>query len=89
MRTESVRLGFHLAAELVTAIWLVASVAGLLQDRGWGREAGLVAAGLLLYMLIVSPGYFAQSGNWAMAGDFGLLVVIDLPAIYCLLKHPE
>jgi len=50
---EPVRMGFHLAAESVTAVALIGAGAGLL--RGASPFA-LVAFGMLLYTVVVLPG---------------------------------
>jgi len=33
---------------------------------------------MLLYTLIVSPGYFAQKGQWAFVGMFAVILVLAL-----------
>jgi len=84
--TEPIRLGFHLAAELITALVLIASGWALLVGRRWGRDLGLVALGILVYSLIVSPGYFAQQGQWVPVMLFALLLIANLVCIRTLLR---
>jgi hypothetical protein len=84
--TEPWRIGFHLAAELATAASLLAGGVGLLRDRPWGKAAGLFAAGLLAYTCIVSPGYFAQLGQWPLVGMFAVLLVLDVLNALTLLR---
>ena len=76
LQTEPVRIGFHLAAEGVTALALILSGWGLLRGRSWGRTAALFALGMLAYTSIVSPGYFAQQGAWPLVGMFAILLVL-------------
>jgi hypothetical protein len=81
LKTEPIRIGFHLAAEMATALCLIASGIGLLAGAAWALPCFLVAAGMLLYTSIVSPGYFAQGGQWgwlAMFSAIMLLTVISL-----------
>ena len=78
LRTEPVRIRFHLAAEFATALALLVSGIGLLAGGAWARDAYLVAAGMLLYTIIVSPGYFAQQGQWLMPALFAVILVLLL-----------
>jgi membrane protein implicated in regulation of membrane protease activity len=59
-----------------TAGLLVAGVLGLLTLKKWGYHVFLLALGMLLYTIIVSPGYFAQLGQWVFVLMFAVLVVL-------------
>ena len=78
LKTEPFRIAFHLAGEFLTALALIASGIGLLADAAWGRATYLVSAGMLLYTIIVSPGYFAQKREWPMVIMFAVLLVLAL-----------
>jgi hypothetical protein len=78
LETERIRIVFHLAAEMTTAVALIAGGIGLLVNAGWGIPLYLLATGMLLYTAIVSPGYFAQKGQWVWLGIFGVLIVLAL-----------
>lgn len=81
LRTEPVRIAFHLAAEGATAAALVVSGIGLIRRLAWGRTAAFVALGMLIYTTIVSPGYFAQQGAWLLVVMFGALLVMALAGL--------
>jgi hypothetical protein len=85
VRTEPIRLAFHLAAEFFTALSLLVSGIALVQGKVWGRGLGLFAAGMLAYTVIVSPGYFAQHGQWLLLGMFIIVLVLDLVS-FCRLR---
>lgn len=68
IKTEPFRLAFHLAAEFGTALGLIASGLALLRGAAWANGAYLTSAGMLLYSVIVSPGYFAQLGSLLVVG---------------------
>jgi peptidoglycan/LPS O-acetylase OafA/YrhL len=78
LQTEPIRISFHLAGEFITAGLLVASGLGLLTLKKWGYHVFLLSMGMLLYTIIVSPGYFAQLGQWVFVVMFALLVVLTL-----------
>ena len=82
LETEPIRIGFHLAAELITAACLIASAGALYKHKGWGRELALVATGMLFYTSLVSPGYFAQQGEWFWLGMFGLILIGGIFSIF-------
>jgi hypothetical protein len=81
LKTEPLRIRFHLAAEFATALTLLVAGAALLAGQAWGPDFYLVAAGMLLYTVIVSPGYFAQKGQWPFVGMFAALLVLTLISI--------
>ncbi len=77
VRTAPIALAFHLAAEAATAITLLLAGWMLVRRRG-GVVLGLVANGMLIYTVIVSPGYFAQLGQWPLVGMFAALLVVAI-----------
>ena len=76
LESEPVRIKFHLAAEFATALLLICSGIALLTQQSWGIPAYLVAMGMLFYTAMVSPGYFAQKGDWAYVVMFGAFLVL-------------
>ncbi len=81
VKTEPIRLVFHLAAELGTALLLIIGGFALLRRLSWGASVYMIGAGMLVYSLIVSPGYFAQQGQWVFVVMFGILLVLALVGI--------
>jgi hypothetical protein len=69
-QTEPWRVCFHLVAEFCTAIILIFGGIAVLRSAVWGRLILLIGLGMVIYSEIVSPGYFAQLGQWVMAGMF-------------------
>ena len=86
LRTEPFRIYFHLAAESATAISLLTGGIALLTNRSWAMAVYLVAAGMLLYSVIVSPGYFAQLGQWAFVVMFAVLFALALGSIGSVIR---
>lgn len=78
VKTEPIRLAFHLAAEFTTAILLMIGGIALLKRWSWGKTIYLLGTGTLIYSVIVSPGYFAQQGQWVFVAMFGVLIVLAL-----------
>lgn len=76
--TKPIELGFHIAAEIITAILLIISAIGLLIRKNWSYEIYLLSMGMLVYTLIMSPGYFAQKGELAFVAMFSVFIVIAL-----------
>jgi hypothetical protein len=85
LKTEPYRIGFHLAAEGLTAIALLVAGIGLLSSASWGGPLHLVAVGMLLYTSVVSPGYFAQQRQWPMVAMFGLILVLAVLSLWWVL----
>jgi hypothetical protein len=81
LETEPLRIKFHLAAEFATAIILLIAGIGLITGQAWAVSVYLIAMGMLLYTMIVSPGYFAQKGQWAYVGMFAVIFVLAVVSI--------
>lgn len=81
VHSEPVALGFHLAAEVATAGALLIAGFLLLSNRRSGIALGLVANGMLIYTVLVSPGYFGQKGEWPLTGMFALLLAVAVASI--------
>jgi hypothetical protein len=79
LESEPIRIKFHLAAEFTTAIVLLIAGTALITNQAWAVSAHLIAMGMLLYTVIVSPGYFAQKGQWGYVVMFA--VILDLAVI--------
>lgn len=74
-------IAFHLAAEFLTAFALLAGGSGLVMRRPWGFGVNTAALGMLAYTVVVSPGYYAQTGDFAFVGMFAVLMVLTLAFI--------
>ena len=81
LKTEPVRIGFHILAEMLTASMLMMSGVGLLRSEDWGKNIFLIAMGMLFYTCVVSPGYFAQKGQWGWLGMFAVLILLGIVSI--------
>lgn len=51
---------FHLFSEFSTSFLLIISGIGLWLNTNWGNYLSLVALGMLLYIVIYSPGYYIK-----------------------------
>ena len=80
--TEPIRIGFHLTAELITAIMLMTS--GFAVLFGWKFSDWLfpLSIGMLFYTAIVSPGYFAQKGQWPFVWMFAVIILLGLISLF-------
>ena len=81
LQTEPLRISLHLAGEFLTAACLLVAGIALLGRKSWSKWFGLMAAGMLAYTVIVSPGYFAQQGQWPLVAMFAVLLVLDVANI--------
>jgi hypothetical protein len=88
-QTEPWRIAFHLAAEFSTALVLIVSGLATLRSAAWGKSALLVALGMVIYSEIVSPGYFAQLGQWPMVGMFAIILVGAVTGVRLLMRELE
>ena len=80
-------VAYHLAAEVATAALLLVAAVGLLQVKPWAPPVFFLAAGMLLYTVIVSAGYYAERGDAAMVGMFTLLKMSTLILVTLTLRR--
>ena len=85
-QSEPWRISFHLAAEFATAIMLIIGGIAVLRSAAWGRTILLIGLGMVIYSEIVSPGYFAQLGQWPMLGMFFVLLGGAIWSVLLLLR---
>ena len=81
LQTEPIRIYFHISAEMLTAVCLIISGIGMLVQKNWARLLFLISSGMLFYTSIVSPGYFAQKGQWIWLILFGIIIILGLVSV--------
>ena len=84
LQSEPYRIWFHITGEMVTAVLLILGGAGLLSSQPWAPVLYLVSMGMLFYTTIVSPGYFAQKGQWIWVLIFGVLIVLASLSVFAV-----
>jgi hypothetical protein len=85
LQTEPIRIKFHIAAEMFTAVSLLTAGVGLLTSVPWASSLYLISIGMLLYTSVVSPGYFAQQGQWGWLVMFGIIILLSIASIFFIL----
>lgn len=85
LKTEPIRIWFHIAAEMVTALCLLISGVGILRSVPWSLNLFLISMGMLFYTAIVSPGYFAQQGKWGWLAMFGTIAILGIISVLLIL----
>lgn len=73
-KTAPWEIAFHLAAEMSTALMLIVGGIAALKSVRWAEQVLLIGLGMVMYSEIVSPGYFAQLGQWALVAMFAFLL---------------
>jgi hypothetical protein len=86
LETEPIRIAFHLAAEGLTAFGLILSGIMILRQISIGRQLYPIVAGMLLYSVIVSPGYFAQLGQWGFVVMFLVLLLLTVMSLLVIFR---
>ena len=81
LNTEPIRIWMHLIAEMTTGIVLILGAYGLLRNKRWGYNTYLISMGMLIYTLIISPGYYAEKGNYLFVGIFIIMAFLAIMLI--------
>ena len=88
-QTAPWEIAFHLAAEFTTALLLLTGGIATLNMSTRGRQTLLVGLGMVIYSEIVSPGYYAQLGQWAFVAMFAILLFGAVWSVMLLLRQPN
>jgi peptidoglycan/LPS O-acetylase OafA/YrhL len=89
VETRPTALGFHLAAEGLTAALLVAAGVALLLRRPRRTWLYALATGMLLYTAIVSPGYFVQEGQPIFLLMFAVILVLAVLGLVAVIRERD
>ncbi|MFU8771572.1 MAG: hypothetical protein ACNA8H_04020 [Anaerolineales bacterium] len=87
LKDEPLKIIFHLIAELSTALILIVAGLAVLGKSLVGYPLSLIGAGMLLYTVINSSGYFAHKRQWGFVGLFVGLLTITLISVVQLFNH--
>jgi xanthine/uracil/vitamin C permease (AzgA family) len=85
--TKPAEITLHLVAEFATAGALILSGIIMLNKKPAGKWLYPLSTGMLLYTLVVSPGYYIQSGDYGFVIMFGVLIILSLVFLGIHLKH--
>lgn len=85
--TEPIRISFHLAAEFLTATALIVAGLGLAKGKDWGFPVLMLALGMLSYTIVVSPGYFAQDGEYVFVAMFAVLWILTSALVFAAVRR--
>ena len=88
--TEPIRIGMHLFAEIATGIISILGAYGLQSNKRWGYNVDLISMGMLIYTLLVSPGYYAEKGNYLFVGMFAIILFFSMMfMVFSFVKQEE
>ncbi len=87
LKTAPWEIGFHMSAELLLALVLIAGGIATLRSKSWGSKTLLVALGMAIYSEINSPGYFAQFGQWTLVAMFAILLFGATLSVMLLIRQ--
>lgn len=81
LESDALRIVFHLAAEFVTAIVMIAGGTALLQRKAWAPRVYYLASGMMIYTVINSSGHFLQLGQWIFVGMLAVLLMLTVVSL--------
>ncbi|QVK17927.1 hypothetical protein KHQ81_14035 [Mycoplasmatota bacterium] len=87
INTKPVELGMHVLAEILTAIVLILAGIMMWLRKKRAKTIYFLASGMLLYTLIMSPGYFLQKKEIGFTIMFASFLIILIIIIISLIKE--
>lgn len=87
--TNPFSIAFHLAAEFIAASFLILGGVMLYRKHLLGEKIYLVSVGMLIYTVINSSGYYAESGDWSFVAMFAVLLVLAAISLTGLLRESK
>ena len=79
--TAPFEIMFHLAAEFMTSMIIIAGGISVLRRKPWAARLYYLASGMLIYAVVNSAGYFVQLGQWPLVVMFGVLFFLTVVSI--------
>lgn len=80
---------FHLAAEFMTSIVMIAGGISVLRRKPWATRLYYLGSGMLIYAVVNSTGYFVQLGQWAFVIMFAVLFFLTVFSIGKVIRSAE
>lgn len=78
IKTKPLEFSMHLSAEILTAFLLICGGIGLLTNKKWSFKVYLISMGMLLYTIIMSPGYFLQRDEIPFVIMFSVFLIVSI-----------
>ena len=78
LNTKPAEIGLHITGEMITAVVLIMGGYAIFTKKGWGPQVYTLSMGMLLYTLIVSPGYYVQRGEVPFIIMFSVLFLLSV-----------
>ena len=75
LKTKPTQIFFHLAAEFLTAVFLIIGGIGFIMNQPWGLAVFFIAIGMAIYSTINAAGFYGQLKDWPM---FIILMVFSV-----------
>ncbi len=79
--TAPFEIVFHLAAEFMTSVIIIAGGISVLRRKPWAARLYYLASGMLIYAVVNSAGYFVQLGQWPFVIMFGILFFLTVLSV--------
>ncbi len=76
LSTKPAEIWLHMTGEITTAVLLIIGGYALYRRKVWGAQVYPLSMGMLLYTLIVSPGYYVQRGEVPFVVMFSVLLLL-------------
>jgi hypothetical protein len=77
LQTAPIEIAMAITADWLTATLLLVVGVGLLSKRSWAYKLYFFALGMLAYSVLISSGYFGQSGDTIFVVLFAVLFVLS------------
>ena len=78
---KRIEVTYHVVAEVVTSVLLIASGVGLILDYQWARILSPLSLGMLLYAELNGPGFYASQRDTQMVAVFYVIAFLTVAAI--------
>lgn len=86
LETKPAEIILHLVAEFSTAFLLIIAGISALKKSRHSKWLYPFSIGMLMYTLIVSPGYYLQAGEYFFVAMFSVLIVLSIVFLTLFLR---
>ena len=86
LETNPAEIILHLVAEFSTAFLLIISGISVIKKSRFSKWLYPFSMGMLIYTLIVSPGYYIQSGEYFFVAIFAILIILSIMSMVIFIR---
>ncbi len=81
LETEPAAIAFHIFIEIAMGVMAIITALSILKRKKSSLTLMLITSGMLMYSVVNSSGYYAETGEYGMIAMFGIIFLFTIAAV--------